>query len=163
MVTYTSEVLAEIHERAHRCLVKLMAHCRGFAPAELNREFEGFGYGSIRLQLHHELFCERYWVSVIQGAMNLEEDDAAFPTVESLEGFRNEVFQTTQAYLRGASSAELSTPRLMKTWRGEPTLVPAHIINRISVHLFHHQGQILAMCRLLGKPGEGFDYPILPE
>jgi uncharacterized damage-inducible protein DinB len=49
----------------------------------------------------------------------------------------------------------------MITWRGEKKiLVPAHVIIRTQVHIYHHQGQILAMCRLLGRPANGFDYPI---
>ncbi|MBK9305322.1 MAG: hypothetical protein IPM94_16040 [bacterium] len=27
-------------------------------------------------------------------------------------------------------------------------------------HVFHHQGQLTAMCRLLGRPSEGLDYPL---
>jgi uncharacterized damage-inducible protein DinB len=160
VITYMSEVLLDVHERSHRCLAKLMEHCRALTPEELNREIEGFGYPSIRLQLHHELGAERYWLSVIQGAMILDDDDPAYPTIESLEALRRDVFAATQRYLRGASVIELNTPRTMKTWRGERALVPAHIMVRVSVHLFHHQGQILALCRLLGKPGEGFDYPL---
>jgi len=30
---------------------------------------------------------------------------------------------------------------------------------RTLTHFFHHQGQIAAMCRLLGKPVSGLDYP----
>lgn len=162
MTQHTAETLADIHERSHRCLALLMEHCRSLTPEELNREFDGFGEDepSVRMQFHHEVTAERYWRGVLQGLMLIDEDAPKFPTVESLEGLRRDVFEKTQAYLRGASMAELNTPRVMTTWRGERTLVPAHIVVRISVHYFHHQGKILAMCRLLGKPGGGMDYPL---
>ena len=159
-MTYTSEVLTDIYERSHSCLIKLMEHCRGLTSDELHREIEGFGYKSVRLQLQHEMEAERYWVGVLQGKMLLDEDETPVIPFETLEKLRRDVYDKTRDYLRGASIADLNTARPMMTWRGERTLVPAHIILRISVHLFHHQGQILAMCRLMGKPGEGFDYPI---
>jgi uncharacterized damage-inducible protein DinB len=31
---------------------------------------------------------------------------------------------------------------------------PADVIMRIVTHVFNHQGQILAMCRTMGKPNE---------
>lgn len=42
----------------------------------------------------------------------------------------------------------------------ERMLIPAHALMRTLTHLYHHQGHIVAMCRLLGRPGQGVDYPI---
>ena len=41
-------------------------------------------------------------------------------------------------------------------------LRPADVILRIVTHVFNHEGQILAMCRTLGKPNEtvDLDYPV---
>jgi uncharacterized damage-inducible protein DinB len=41
-------------------------------------------------------------------------------------------------------------------------LRPADVILRIVTHVFNHEGQILAMCRTLGKPNESvdLDYPV---
>ena len=41
----------------------------------------------------------------------------------------------------------------------EPTDL-THVFMRTVTHLYHHQGQIVAMCRLVGKPCTGLDYPI---
>jgi uncharacterized damage-inducible protein DinB len=39
--------------------------------------------------------------------------------------------------------------------------VPALIFVRTTVHIYQHQGQVLAMCRLLGRPGPGnLDFPL---
>jgi uncharacterized damage-inducible protein DinB len=158
---YTSDVLHDIHERSHENLRQLMEHCRAFNEAELNREMEGFGYPSIPLQFHHEIAGEKYWLGVIHGRMDVDENESEYRTIASLEVYREEVFGATEAYLRGASIHELNTARPMITWQGhEKVLVPAQIVLRTQVHYYHHQGQILAMCRLLGKPGEGMNYRI---
>ena len=158
---YTNEALLELHERAHRSLEELLAHGRQLTADEQDRELEGFGYPSVRLQLHHEIGAEKYWIGVLEGRIDADEDAPAYPTIASLEAYRREVFSVTEGYLRSASDGELSTARPMTTWGGgERVLIPAHVFLRTQMHLYHHQGQIAAMCRLMGKPLEGLDYAI---
>ena len=158
---YTSDALLDLHHHAQQSLQKLLAHCRELAPEELNREIPGFGYPSVRLQLHHELGAQKYWIGVLEGRIDADENDSEYPTVASLETYRLEVASLTEAYLRGASNDELSSARTMMTWGNkERLLTPAHVFMRTLTHLYHHQGQIVAMCRLLGKPVAGMDYPI---
>jgi uncharacterized damage-inducible protein DinB len=161
---HAPQALLDFHERAHRSLRALMTHCRTLTPEELNRELAGFGYPSIRLQLHHEIGAERYWVGVLHGEIRAEEDDADFPTIDALETFRERTAAVTQEYLRKVSAEELNAPRPMRTWSGStPTLRPAHVVLRTATHLYHHQGQIAAMCRILGKPvPAGLDFPLQP-
>jgi len=127
---HTAEALLDLHERAHSSLQRLLAHCRQLSVEELDRELAGFGYPSVRLQLHHVIGGEEYWIGVLEG------------TVESLEAYRRRVFSATEKYLRAAS---------------------AHVFMRTLTHIYHHQGQIVAMCRLLGKPAAAMDYPIAPD
>ena len=158
---FTTEGLLDLHERAHRNLTALLAHCREFSEDEIDRELTGFGYPSVRLQLHHGIGAQRYWIGVLQGRIDADEDAPEYPTIESLETYREQVFALTEVYLRDASQAELNTARPMMTWGNrEKVLAPAHVFMRTLTHLYHHQGQILAMCRLLGKPANGLDYPI---
>jgi len=158
---YTNAALLELHERAHRSLEELLAHGRQLTADELDRELEGFGYPSVRLQLHHEIGAEKYWIGVLEGRIDADEDAPAYPTIASLEAYRREVFSVTEGYLRAATDGELSTARPMTTWGGgERVLIPAHVFLRTQMHLYHHQGQIAAMCRLMGKPLEGLDYAI---
>lgn len=159
---HTPEALLDLHERSQRNLEKLLAHCRPFGVDEVNRSLEGFGYPTIRLQLHHEISAQEYWLSVLRGRMFAEETEHLYPTIESLEAYRTRVADATTDYLRGASAAELNTARPMTTWGGgERSLMPAHVILRTLTHLYHHQGQVVAMCRLLGKPASGLDFPLL--
>ncbi len=158
---YTCEALLDLHERSHRSLTALLALCRGLSAEEINRDFAGFGYPSVRLQLHHLIGAERYWIGVLQGRIDADEDAPDYPTIESLEAYREQVLAVTAAYLRAASVEELNTARPMMTWGNrEQVLTPAHVIMRTLTHLYHHQGQIAAMCRLLGKAPNGLGFPI---
>lgn len=158
---YTPEALLDLHERAHRNLRGLLDHCRTLSAEELNRELPGFGFATVRLQLHHAVAAQEYWLGVLHGVVNVEDNDADFPTVEALEAWRARVFAATAAYLRGVSAAALDTAVPRETWGGRvKELAPAHVILRTQTHLYHHQGQVLAMCRLLGKPTGGLDFPL---
>lgn len=158
---HTPEALADLHRRAHQSFSALLSHCRALTVEEADREIAGFGYPTVRLQLHHAIGAERYWVGVLQGRIEADDDSPAYPTIESLECCRERVFAQTEAYLRAASTRELNTACTMMTWGNrERMLTPAPVLMRTLTHLYHHQGQIVAMCRLLGKPVAGVDYPI---
>jgi uncharacterized damage-inducible protein DinB len=158
---YTPESLIDIHERSHRSLKKLLDHCNQFTTDELNREMPGFGYPTMRLQLHHIISAEEYWIGVLHGRI-IDENDALYPNIESLEKYRQEIYGVTHHYLKSVSNEELNTPRKMITWQNkERILTPAHVVMRTQTHLYQHQGQILAICRLLGKPATGMDFPIV--
>jgi uncharacterized damage-inducible protein DinB len=157
----TPEALLEIHDRAHRNLKSYLAHCRPLDPEALDRTMPEFSGASIRLQLHHAIGAERYWIGVLQGRVDADDDAHLYPTIESLEGYRETTFDATQAYLRSASREELNTPRPMRTWKNEEhVLHPGHVVMRTITHIYHHQGQIASMLRILGNPSPGFNYPI---
>lgn len=158
---YASDVLLDLHERTHRSLVGLLAHCRSFTPEEIDRELAGFGYPSVRLQLVHVVGAEHYWLEVLAGRLDVDDRDARLPSIAALEVWRAEVAARTAAYLHAASPAELDTPRPMTTWGPrEQVLVPARVIVRTLTHAYQHQGQVTAQCRLLGRPVSGLDFPI---
>jgi uncharacterized damage-inducible protein DinB len=160
---FTSPILSDIHHRAHTTLEKLLAHCRQLTPEEFCREIDWAGDPSVQLQLHHVISAERYWVGVLLGRIDADEDQANFPTVDSLEKLRQEIFAVGEEYLRGAAEAELNTPRRMVSWdHKERVLIPAHVFLRTQMHIYHHHGKVSAMSRLMGKPiPPGMDYPII--
>ncbi len=158
---HTSDGLADIHERTHRALSRMIAHCGAMGPGAADRPLEGFAYPTVRLQIHHILGAERYWIGVLQGRLAGDDDEASFPTIASLEALRAEVGAATRAWLAAASAAELNTPRPMVLWGGkERVLVPAHVVLRTQTHVFQHTGQVAAMCRLLGSPATAMDFPL---
>ncbi len=155
------QFLLDFHRRVHQSFALLLEHCRNLTGEELNREMKGFGYPTIRLQLHHMIGAEKYWIGVLQDKIDVDEDEDLYPTIGSLETYRKQVFLMTEIFLNSSYTEELETPRLMTTWGGnEKLLNPTHVFLRTQTHIYHHQGQVLAMCRLLGKPCIGLDYPI---
>lgn len=157
----TAEALLDIHERAHRNLKGYLEHCRTLELGAFDRKLSETSEATVRLQLHHAIGAERYWVGVLQGNIDANDDAHLYPTIESLEKYREDTFAATQDYLRRASIEELNTPRLMKTWTGDEHLLhPGHVILRTITHIYHHQGQVAAMFRTLGSPSPGFNYPI---
>lgn len=151
--SFTPSDLAEVHRRAQQSLLKLLDHCAGFTPDELSRELEGFGYPSIRMQLHHVIGANEYWLGVLHGLMLVDERPEDFASIEALRAYQARIAETTETYLQGATESELSTARKMKTWGGnERELIPALVILRTQTHVYQHQGQIAAMSRLLGRP-----------
>ena len=159
---YTAAALSDMHQRTQRSFEKLLDHCAGFSEDDLSRELDGFGYGSIRMQLHHVIGAERYWVGVLHGLSLWDENDADFASLDALRTFRERVTGDTVAYLESAASDELNTARSMTTWGDkQQDLVPARVLVRILTHAFQHQGQVAAMARLLGRPiPSGLDFPI---
>lgn len=155
------EPLIEFHRRCHQSFSRLLDHCGSLTEEELHRKLEGFGYSTVQLQVHHVIGAERYWLGVLEGRMDVDEDEDLYPDISRLKRYRERVAGECERYLRESSPEEFGTPREMITWGGnKKRLVPAHVIIRTQVHIYHHQGQILAMCRLIGKPANGSDYPI---
>ncbi len=159
---YTRQALLDTHARAHRSFQKLIAHCGTLEPASIDRELAGFGYPTVRLQVHHVIGCEEYWMSVLRGNMHADDNEADFPTIASLEVYREQVARATDAYLETISDEELNRPRELLTWGdNKRMLVPARVVMRINTHVYQHQGQVAAQCRLLGLPiPSGLDFPL---
>jgi len=161
----TAEALLEVHERAHRNLASYLAHAKMLDQEAANRSLAEFNGSSVRLELHHAIGAEKYWIGVLEGRADAEEDEHLYPTIESLETYRKNTFAAAEAYLRGASLDELNTARRMEIDRGrERVYRPGHVVMRTITHLYHHQGKAAAMLRMLGRPiprtPEDFDYPI---
>jgi len=114
-------------------------------------------------QLEHTIGAEVYWQTVVTRGYLEEARLPPLRDVAAIEAFRQQTASTTRSYLERASEAELNSPRAMITDPGETRLLrPANVIMRIVTHIFNHQGQILAMCRSIGKPNEqiDLDYPV---
>jgi len=155
------DFLLDFHARVHRSFTGLLKHCRELTNEELNKEMDGFGIPTIQQQLHHMIGAEKYWLGVLQGRMDVDDHSPLYRTVESLEAYREQVFTSTELFLKSSSKEDFETIRPMMTWGNkEKILNPVQVIIRTQTHIYQHQGQILAMCRLFGKPCNGLDYPI---
>ena len=160
---YDGESLLDIHGRAHESLRRLIAFCRVLIAEELQRPLPGFGFPTVLVQLEHTIGAEVYWQTVVIQGYSEEVTMPALPDLAAIEAFREQTAARTRAYLDDATGAELNTPRLMISDPGQTRLLrPADVILRVVTHIFNHQGQVLAMCRSLGRPNEtiDLDYPV---
>ena len=160
---YDAPTLVDIHTRAHESLRRLIDLCGSLTDAELRRPLPGFGFPTIHGQLEHTIGAEVYWQRVVTTGYHEEATLPDLPDVAAIEAFRHHTASVTRSYLAGAGEAELNAPREMVSDPGRTKVFrPADVILRVVTHIFNHQGQVLAMCRTIGKPNDrrDLDYPM---
>jgi uncharacterized damage-inducible protein DinB len=160
---YNPGTLLDIHTRAHESLRRLIVLCGILTDDELRRPLSGFGFPTVLRQLEHTIGAEVYWQTVVTRGYTEEARLPDLRDVAAIESFRQQTASATRAYLDRASEAELNSPREMISDPGQTRLLrPADVIMRVVTHIFNHQGQVLAMCRTIGKPNDtvDLDYPV---
>ena len=160
---YNSETLLDIHGRAHESLRRLIVFCGSLGEDELRTPLAGFGFPTILRQLEHTIGAEVYWQTVATRGYTEESQMPNLPDVAAIEAFREQTASATRSFLERATEAELNAPREMISDPGQTRLLrPADVIMRVVTHIFSHQGQVLAMCRTIGKPNDTYDldYPV---
>jgi uncharacterized damage-inducible protein DinB len=162
---YHAQALLDVHARAHESLRRLIVFCGNLTDAELRLPLTGFGFPTVLGQLQHTIGAEVYWQTVVTRGYTEEAPPPTLRDLAAIEAFRSQTSSATRAYLDGASQAELNSPRQMISDPGQTRLLrPADVIMRVVTHIFNHQGQVLAMCRTIGKPNDRYDldYPLQP-
>ena len=161
---YNATTLLDIHTRAHESFRRLIVFCGELTPDELRRPLNGFGFSTVLRQLEHTIGAEVYWQTVVTRGYTEEATLPDLPDIAAIEAFRRRTAAVTRSYLDGANEAELNTSRQMISDPGQTRVLrPADVILRIVTHIYNHQGQVLAMCRTLGKPNDDtheVDYPL---
>jgi uncharacterized damage-inducible protein DinB len=160
---YNAAILLDVHARAHESLRRLIAFCGHLTGDELRRPLTGFGFPTVHRQLEHTIGAEVYWQTVVTKGYTEPSTMPHLPDVAAIEAFRAQTASATRAYLDTASEAELNRAREMTTDPGQTRVLrPADVIMRVVTHIFNHEGQVLAMCRTLGKPNDtvDLDYPL---
>jgi uncharacterized damage-inducible protein DinB len=161
---YNAATLLDIHTRAHESFRRLIVFCGELSADELRRPLNGFGFSTVLRQLEHTIGAEVYWQTVVTRGYSEEATLPDLPDIAAVEAFRRRTAAVTRSYLDGASEAELNTSRQMISDPGQTRVLrPADVIMRIVTHIYNHQGQMLAMCRTLGKPNDDthdLDYPL---
>jgi len=160
---HNSESLLDIHGRAHESLRRLIAFCGTLSADELHRPLSGFGFSTVLRQLEHTIGAEVYWQTVVMRGYSEEATMPPLPDLAAIEAFREQTAGVTRSYLEPATETELNTPRRMISDAGQTRLLrPADVVMRVVTHIFNHQGQVLAMCRSMGKANDSIDldYPV---
>jgi len=156
---FTTAGLKLFHARTHSSLDVLLTHQCSMHADLLFAELSGFARPNVRDQMFHIIANEIFWVHGLQllPMPRLSADD--YNTGEALAELKRRAMAETLEYLDRLSEPELNRDllRVSEGWVGPPRS-PAFILHHVLTHAFHHKGQVVAMCRLLGHPAPDTDY-----
>lgn len=157
-VIFTFDGIRKLHRWTHASLSLLFDHLTTLSADEYVKELPGFGYPSVRDQVIHLLGCEARWVRRLQGIPTGTWDPARWPAVADARVLQQEAATGTLAYLSGLSEQQLNSNAELRFPDGDVAYrTPALVLHHVLTHAFHHKGQIVAMCRILGHPAPDTD------
>jgi uncharacterized damage-inducible protein DinB len=122
------------------------------------RQLDGFGFPSVRDQLLHIAICEDFWVTIANGREFVEWDHQCYQDASTIFAAYQPVAARTREWINSLTAQELLQPRTVTFSLGSSAQVaPAPMLHHVLTHGFHHKGQIVAMCRILGYPAPETD------
>jgi uncharacterized damage-inducible protein DinB len=157
-IMFTLDGIRKFHAWTHQSLTLLFDHLDTLPAADYSKEIPGFGYPSIHSQVVHLLGCEARWISRLHGSPSGSWDAARWPSVSDARALQREVTPKTLNYLSGLNNEQLNANALLRFPDGDTAeRTPALVLHHVFTHAFHHKGQIVAMCRILGHPAPDTD------
>lgn len=150
--------IREFHAATHKRFSRLLEHL-GTVPAHLViTPVLGFGKNTIGKQVNHVLYSEWTWVGALSGKFEAKDWNHEEYRLPALIECRRVVADRTALYLDSISEEALhqNLPSYPDFWVGPPR-TPSFILHQVITHAFHHKGQIVAMCRILGHPAPDTD------
>lgn len=156
---FTRAGLKSFHAHTHSSLDALLEHLRTMHADLLLAELAGFARPNIRDQMFHTIACEIGWVRRLQLLPMPPLSAEDYIAVDDLAELKRRAMAETLEYVERLSETELNRDLLQvpERWVGPPRS-PAFILHHVLTHAFHHKGQVVAMCRLLGHPAPDTDY-----
>lgn len=152
---FTREGLETFHGWTHVSLDALLEHLDTLPEELLGKELDEFGYRSIRAQLLHLFNCEAWWREMLQGRIFQDFQEEDFPDIDvaAFKRLKQRVMVDTRHYLEDSSEEELNREVELHLPDGYSLrTTPAKLVHHVLTHAYHHKGQVVAMCRLLGYP-----------
>jgi uncharacterized damage-inducible protein DinB len=155
---FTLEGIRKFHAWTHESLALLFDHLAVLPADDYTKELPGFGYASVHAQVIHLLGCEARWVRRLQVKPIGDWDPALWPSIAEARSLQREVTTQTLAYLSDLTNQQLNASTTLHFSDGDTALrTPALVLHHVLTHAFHHKGQIVAMCRILGYPAPDTD------
>lgn len=155
---FTLDGIRNFHGWTHASLDLVLNHLSTFAAEDYLKDVPGFGFGTLREQVIHVFNCEGFWVHTLQGLRYADRTPDQFPAVADARLLQKEVSQSTHAYLSTLSDRQLNADTELHFSDGDVAVrTPALVLHHVLTHAFHHKGQIVAMCRVLGHPAHDTD------
>ncbi len=155
---FTLNGIRQFHRWTHLCFDCALDHLATLPLSDYTKTVPGFGSPTLRDQVIHNLNCEAFWIHTLQGLPYTDEAPARFPTVADARTLESKVSAQTLDYLARLTPELLNTPIALHFSDADTaTRTPALILHHMLTHAFHHKGQIVAMCRILGHPAPDTD------
>ena len=150
--------MRKLHSWTHSSLTLVLDHLATIPEGDYAKEVSGFGFPTLRAQILHIFNCEGFWIHTLQGARFENEEAGAWPSVADARVLQHRVSTNTLTYLSGLTEAQLNADTELHFSDGDKAIcTPALVLHHIFTHAFHHKGQIVAMCRVLGHPSPDTD------
>jgi uncharacterized damage-inducible protein DinB len=150
--------ISKFHTWTHACLALVLDHLSTLPAAAYTQELAGFGFPDLRAQVIHVFNCESFWIHTLRSASFRDRDPASCPSISDARELQHQVMQQTIAYLSRLTEEQLNTGAELHFSDGDTAIrTPALVLHHVLTHAFHHKGQIVAMCRVLGHPAPDTD------
>lgn len=155
---FTLTGIRKLHSWTHASLALLLDHLSTFSWDAYTQELPGFGFHNIRAQVLHVFNCESFWIHTLQSAPFTDRNPTDWPAVPDARELQHQVMQRTLTYLSDLTTEQLNTGNELHFSDGDIVVrTPALVLHHVLTHAFHHKGQIVAMCRVLGCPAPDTD------
>jgi uncharacterized damage-inducible protein DinB len=155
---FSVDGIRKFHGWTHRSLGLVLDHLSTMPEDDYVREVSGFGFRTLREQTVHIFNCEGFWLRTLQRLPYADRTIAECPALADLRSLQKEVSESTLAYLSTLTDQELNADTELHFSDGDVAVrTPALVLHHVLTHAFHHKGQIVAMCRVLGHPAPDTD------
>ena len=155
---FTLDGIQKFHSWTHATLSLTLDHLSTIPSDDYLKTVPGFGFPSLRDQVVHIFNCEGFWIHTLQARPFVNRNPAQCPSIADARLLQQEVSRQTQTYLSGLTDKQLNSDAELHFSDGDTAArTPALVLHHVLTHAFHHKGQIVAMCRLLGHPAPDTD------
>ncbi len=155
---FTLDGMRKFHDWTHSSLNRMLDHIATLPEGSYSTRLNGFGFPTIGEQVIHILQCEALWIHRAQAIPFEGWSMENYPAIQDARVLHGIARGGTSAYLSGLTDQQLNKELTMRASDGfEITCTPAHVIHHALTHAFHHKGQIVSMCRILGHPAPDTD------
>jgi uncharacterized damage-inducible protein DinB len=155
---FTLDGIRKFHDWTHSSLSRMLDHIATLPEDTYHTKLEGFGFATIGEQVLHIFQCETNWIHRAQAIAFDGLSISEYPAIGDAKVLQGKVRNETSAYLSGLTEQRLNEEITLRSYDGfEMTCTPAHVIHHLLTHAFHHKGQIVSMCRILGHPAPDTD------
>ena len=155
---FTLDGIRKLHGWTHASLSLLLHHLSTLSPDHYVKEVPGFGLPTLRQQVLHVFNGEGFWIHVLLNRPYRDREPAEYPTIADARLLQKEVRLQSLEFLTALSNDQLNAATELRFPDGDVAIrTPALVFHHVLTHAFHHKGQIVAMCRLLGHPAPDTD------